>query len=160
MRVPDPNRRIPRAFVPSSDSPEKQNKVHDPIPIRSPPRFAYVHAQNEFFSRLLGRSSRQAERLLCAEDIGPVAQMMELPRLQRLDFHLAEFHHALVVRDALVVLEPQAMLKRDPTARKLGILRAVDRFLPVERHGEFRARGGDLIDVPFGRTPGANTRKR
>jgi hypothetical protein len=27
-------------------------------------------------------------------------------RLQRPDFHLAEFHHALVARDALIVLEP------------------------------------------------------
>jgi hypothetical protein len=33
-------------------------------------------------------------------EIGSVVQMMELRHLQRLDFHLAEYHHALVVREA------------------------------------------------------------
>src|SRR5664279_5055691 len=41
------------------------------------------------------------------------------------------------------------MLQRDPPTGKLGVLRAVDGLLPVKRHGEGRALGGDLIDVPF-----------
>jgi hypothetical protein len=64
------------------------------------------------------------------------SNLMRLPHLLRFDFHLAEFHHALVVLNPLFVLQPQAMLKRDPAARKLSILRAVDRLLPVERHGK------------------------
>ena len=59
--------------------------------------------------------------------------MMEWPRLQRLDFHLAEFHHAFVAGNALVVLEPQAVLQRDPAARKLGVLCTVNGLLPIER---------------------------
>jgi hypothetical protein len=69
--------------------------------------------------------------------------------LQCLDFYLAEFNHALVVRDTLVVLEPQSVLQRNSPASKLGVFRAVDRFLPIECHSECRAFGRDIIDVPF-----------
>jgi hypothetical protein len=41
------------------------------------------------------------------------------------------------------------VLQRDPPAGKLSVLRAVDGLLPVQRHGEGRALGGDLIDVLF-----------
>src|SRR5438045_4071249 len=58
-------------------------------------------------------------------------------RLHRLDVHLAELHDAL------------AVLERDMAARKLAVLRAIDRAGAVERHGEFRALGGDLVGVPF-----------
>src|ERR1039458_852557 len=75
--------------------------------------------------------------------------MMKWPRLQRLDFHLAKFNHALVAGDAVGVLEPQAVLQRDPSTRKLGVLRAVDGLLPIEYHSERRALRRDLIDVPF-----------
>src|ERR1035437_8832016 len=75
--------------------------------------------------------------------------MMEWPRLQRLDFHLAKFKHALVAGGAGGVLWPQAVLPRDPATRKLGVLRAVDGLLPIEYHSERRALGRDLIDVPF-----------
>jgi hypothetical protein len=56
--------------------------------------------------------------------------------LQRLDFHLAELHHALVIDDAFVVLEAQSVLQGNPTARELGVLRGIDGFLPIEDHGE------------------------
>ena len=54
------------------------------------------------------------------------------PGLQRLDFHFAEFHHAPIVRDALVVFHPQPCCERDPAAGNFEILRAVHCFLPVE----------------------------
>src|SRR6202043_412947 len=73
----------------------------------------------------------------------------QLWRLQRLDLYLAKLHHALVVFEALFVLETQAVLERDPSARKLGVLRPVDGFLSIEGHGECRALRRDLIDVPF-----------
>jgi hypothetical protein len=56
--------------------------------------------------------------------------------LQRLDVHLAEFHYAPVVRDALVVFQPQTMLKRNSTVGKFTVLRAVNCFLPIKRHGK------------------------
>src|SRR5580692_11588733 len=64
--------------------------------------------------------------------------------LQRLDFDLAKLHEPLVALDAFVVLEPQAVLQRDPSRGKFGILRTVDGLLTVERHGECRALCGDL----------------
>src|SRR5665213_667555 len=71
------------------------------------------------------------------------------PRLERLDFHFTKFDQALVALDALVVLEPQAVLQRDPPRGEFGVLRPIDGLLSVERHGECRALRGDLIDVPL-----------
>src|SRR5690348_7106155 len=62
--------------------------------------------------------------------------------LQRLDLHRTELH------DAGAVLQP------DAAARVLAVLDAVDGFLAVERHGELRALGDDLVGVPFVRRLG------
>jgi len=56
----------------------------------------------------------------------PRAQKSNVHTLQRLDFHLAKFHYAPVVRDALVVFQPQAMLKRNSAVGKFTVLRAVN----------------------------------
>src|SRR5665213_464236 len=71
------------------------------------------------------------------------------PRLQRLDLHLPELDHTLVALDAVGVLQPKAVLQGDPAGGKFGVLGAVDSLLSVQRHGERRALGCDLIDVPF-----------
>jgi hypothetical protein len=42
-------------------------------------------------------------------DIG-TGSMMKWLHLQRFDFHFAEFHHAFVAGNTLVILEPQAVL--------------------------------------------------
>src|ERR1043166_4765440 len=62
--------------------------------------------------------------------------------LQRLDLHRTELH------DAGAVLQP------DAAARVLAVLDAVDGLLAVERHGELRALGDDLIGVPLVRRLG------
>src|SRR6185295_19460971 len=53
------------------------------------------------------------------------------------DFDLAEHHHAF------------AELQRDPSFRKLGVLGAVHRLHAVERDGELRALGDDMVLVPL-----------
>lgn len=73
------------------------------------------------------------------------------PRLQRLDLDLAEFDHALVAGDALVVLEAEALLQGDAAVGELAVLRVVDGLLAVEHYGEGRSLGRDLVDVPFAR---------
>jgi hypothetical protein len=87
--------------------------------------------------RLRGNLSRQAipSRLTARGDCWRRCDGSE-PGLQRLDFHLAELHHALVIHDAFVVLDTLAVLEGDPSAGKLGVLRGIDGFLPVENHGE------------------------
>src|SRR5260370_32213874 len=67
--------------------------------------------------------------------------------LQRLDLDLAELDHALVVLDTVGLLQPEAVLQRDPAGSKLGVLRTDDGFLPVQRHGEGRALRADFIVV-------------
>src|SRR4051794_12905948 len=63
--------------------------------------------------------------------------------LQRLDLDLAKLHDPLVLHDA------RAVLQRNPPARELAVLGAVDGFLAVEDHRELRPLGRDLVDVPF-----------
>src|SRR5215831_5620964 len=57
--------------------------------------------------------------------------------LQRLDPHQAELHEA------------GAVLQADAAALELVVLGAVDSALAVERHGELRTLGDDLIAVPL-----------
>src|ERR1700745_4128433 len=69
--------------------------------------------------------------------------------LERLDLDLWEFHHALVVGDALVVLVAKAMLKADPPARKFGVGSAIHCLLPVQDYREGLTFRRDLVDVPL-----------
>ncbi len=56
---------------------------------------------------------------------------------ERLDLHLAELDDA------------RSVLQCDPSLRMLGILGAVDGSGAVERHGELRTLGDDLVGIPF-----------
>src|SRR5712691_3154541 len=90
------------------------------------------------------RSRRRVEgRSAPAMPRGGIRCALASDTSQRLDLDLAELHDALVLHD------PRAVLQRDPPARELAVLDAVDGLVPVEDHGECRALGRDLVDVPF-----------
>src|ERR1700761_2843524 len=69
--------------------------------------------------------------------------------LESFDLDLPELDHALVVGHAIGILDAETVLKRDLAAREFGILRAIDRLLAIENHGEGRSLGDDLERIPF-----------